>query len=141
MCETSKHLFACRLECVDAQIDRRARGKRAHLSDGAFPEDGGKGRLQPLRIIARDKAWSTTQIAAHETFSLSLVERRRRMRLARTERRQRAGIHATSPAQRAENDRAGRFATHEERARGSVALRIEDERRDRRAILGARETM
>ena len=141
MRETRKHFVARRLQCVDAQIDRSPRGEGAHLGDGILPEDGSQGWFQPLRKITRNKTGRAAQIALGKTIGFPFIEGSRRMRLARTERHQRIGVHAARPGKRAENNRARRFAAHEECGGGPVALRVENQRSDRRAILGAREAV
>ncbi len=141
MRELLLRLVARGLQNVDAQIDGGALRQRRALEGGLIAERRLETVREPLRIVAPHMRRRVVERCAFVTRAFLLGEGRGRMPLAVEKPGDRLKAQAARFAQGAQQDCAWRLLAHDMRRGGALAQRVEDERGDLRAILGAGETM
>ncbi|RWV77504.1 hypothetical protein GW17_00061653, partial [Ensete ventricosum] len=104
-------------------------------------ESRGKGRRQPVRIIAAHGVRRAIERRRRKPRALIVGQSCRRMALAAAKRRDRIGQKAAHFAQAAEHDGARRLGAHDPGRRSAAAQGIKDQRRQRRAVLRAGKAM
>ena len=131
-----------RLERVDAQVERRARGERRALLRPLVAEGAAKCGVEPFRIIAGDMRRRVGEVGGREPRRA-----RRRSAAAGAKRapsaslRDRLGVEPALAPEHAEQRSRAAFVAHQIGARGPAAQRVVDEAGDRGAVAGAGEAV
>ena len=136
-----ERLLARRLERVDAQVERRARGQRRAFRDALVAEGRGKLRIEPFRIVARDPRRRAVEARGIEPRALRFGERRRRKAAAVGQVRDRAEVELAFQPQHAEQRRARRALAHDEGRRRLAAQRVVEQPGNGGAVAGTGEAM
>ena len=134
-------LLACRLERIDAQVERRARGQRRAFRDALVAEGRGKLRIEPFRIVARDPRRGAVEVRGIEPRALPVGERRRRKAAAVGQARDRVEVKLALQPQHAEQRRARRALAHHEGRRRLAAQRVVQQPGNGGAVAGTGEAM
>ena len=140
--ERRRRLVAVGLERVDAQIERRARGRAPRPPPRARRRTRGRDTDRAIPDSRRAHAAARRRRAARSSAARSAsVSGGGRMARAVGELRDRVGIEAALALEHAEQDGARRRLAHEPGRRGAPAQRVIDQPGDGGAVAGAGEAM
>ena len=134
--ECGRHLIPIRLQHVDAQIERRACGKRCAFLRPVLAENGGEVRIEPFRIIARDYGGAPATSALSQRDG-ALVRSSMAAGAKRDPSNSLTIASVRSPRssrQHAEHDGARAHIAHDIGARSSAAQRVIDQAGNRSTV-------
>ena len=134
MRELRLNLLALRLQCVDPQIERRARRERRSLGGAIVAEHLGQMRIEPIRIIARDRRRRSREGVTAQVLFLCFAQWRRSEARAVAQLLNRRDVEPALAPQHAEQRRARRPFSHRPAGRRLAAQRVIDKASDRGAV-------
>ena len=141
MRELLHRLFARGLQNIDAQINRRALRQRPALCNRIITKGRAKTIRQPLRIITRHISRRALKRTARQPRNFGLAQSGRRILRATEQRANRLNIKPAHLLQSAQHNGAARLFAHQISAGGFTAQRVENQRADGGAVLGACKAM
>ncbi len=141
MGKRGQRLVARGLQRVDAHIQRRPACHRRGLRDAGLAEHPREIRIEPFRIVARDRRRRGIERSRRERRALVFAERLRREAPAVAQRRDGRNVEAALEPQHAEHAPARGIVVEQEGAGGAPAQHVEHQPRHRRAVAGPGETM